>query len=121
MSLTYVSLCDGIGAVHVAWQPLGWRCQWVSEINGYADAVVKHHWNLPNLGDMTKITEENTDGYGDIDIVVGGPPCVAYPEVIVIPKFKRILRTCWDFGQKHRNNKIASAGVCIVCLLIVDK
>ena len=55
MPLTYASLCDGIGAVYVAWQPLGWRCAWTSEIEPFACSVVEHHWNLPNLGDMTKI------------------------------------------------------------------
>ena len=40
MCLTYVSLCDGIGAVHAAWAPLGWRCAWVSEIEPFPIAVV---------------------------------------------------------------------------------
>jgi len=30
--LNYVSVCDGIGAVHAAWRPLGWHCSWTSEI-----------------------------------------------------------------------------------------
>ena len=78
MSIVYASLCDGIGAAHVAWAPLGWRCAWTSEIEPFACAVVEHHWNLPNLGDMMKITEDRTDGYGDIDLVAGGTPCQSF-------------------------------------------
>jgi hypothetical protein len=36
--LTYASLCDGIGAVHAVWAPLGWRYAWVSEIDPFACA-----------------------------------------------------------------------------------
>ena len=52
----YASVCDGIGAVHVAWQPLGWECAWTSEIEPFPAAVVEHHFpgNM-NLGDMTNI------------------------------------------------------------------
>jgi DNA (cytosine-5)-methyltransferase 1 len=78
MHLTYVSLCDGIGAVHVAWRPLGWRCAWVSEIEPFPNAVVEHRWGLPNLGDMTLITEEMVHGYGAVDLVAGGTPCQSF-------------------------------------------
>ena len=52
----YASVCDGIGAIHVAWQPLGWECAWTSEIEPFPTAVVEHHFpgNM-NLGDMTNI------------------------------------------------------------------
>ena len=78
MPLIYASLCDGIGAVHVAWAPLGWRCAWTSEIEPFACAVVEHHWNLPNLGDMTKITEEGIHGLDQLDLIVGGTPCQSF-------------------------------------------
>jgi len=78
MSIVYASLCDGIGAAHVAWQPLGWRCAWTSEIEPFAAAIVEHHWNLPNLGDMTRITEEMIHGREQLDLVVGGTPCQSF-------------------------------------------
>lgn len=78
MTLAYASVCDGIGAAHVAWAPLGWRCAWTSEIDPFPAAVVDHHWNLPNLGDMTTITEDQTDAHGAIDLLVGGTPCQSF-------------------------------------------
>ena len=41
--IAYASLCDGIGAAHAAWAPLGWRCAWTSEIEPFACSVVEHH------------------------------------------------------------------------------
>lgn len=76
--MRYASVCDGIGAVHVAWQPLGWRCSWTSEIEPFPAAVVEHHWGLDNLGDMTRITEEVLDGRGPIEVLVGGTPCQSF-------------------------------------------
>ncbi len=76
--MRYASVCDGIGAAHVAWQPLGWECAWTSEIEPFPAAVVDHHWKLKNLGDMTKLTEEMLHGCGPIDLLVGGTPCQSF-------------------------------------------
>ena len=78
MPLTYASVCDGIGAVHVAWQPLGWRCAWISEIEPFANAVVEHHWGFENIGDMTLLTEERLNGRTNINLLVGGTPCQSF-------------------------------------------
>jgi len=74
--LKYASVCDGIGAAHVAWQPLGWQCQWTSEIEPFPVAVVEHHYGFRNLGDMTAITEEMLDA--PVDLLVGGTPCQSF-------------------------------------------
>jgi DNA (cytosine-5)-methyltransferase 1 len=74
--LKYASVCDGIGAAHVAWQPLGWQCQWTSEIEPFPAAVVEHHYGFRNLGDMTAITEEMLDE--PVDLLVGGTPCQSF-------------------------------------------
>jgi DNA (cytosine-5)-methyltransferase 1 len=76
--MRYASVCDGIGAAHVAWQPLGWECAWTSEIEPFPAAVVDHHWKLKNLGDMTKLTEEMLNEQGPIDLLVGGTPCQSF-------------------------------------------
>ncbi len=76
--MKYASVCDGIGAAHVAWSGLGWDCKWTSEIEPFPAAVVERHFNLPNVGDMTAITEEMLDGYGTIDLLVGGTPCQSF-------------------------------------------
>jgi len=74
--MRYASVCDGIGAAHVAWQPLGWQCQWTSEIEPFPAAVVEHHYGFRNLGDMTAITEEMLDE--PVDLLVGGTPCQSF-------------------------------------------
>ena len=76
--MRYASVCDGIGAAHVAWQPLGWECAWTSEIEPFPAAVVDHHWRLKNLGDMTKLTEEMLDECGPISLLCGGTPCQSF-------------------------------------------
>jgi DNA (cytosine-5)-methyltransferase 1 len=76
--MKYASVCDGIGAVHVAWQPLGWECAWTSEIDPFPAAVVEHHYRFKNLGDMTKITKEMLDEQGAVDVLVGGTPCQSF-------------------------------------------
>jgi DNA (cytosine-5)-methyltransferase 1 len=76
--MRYASVCDGIGAVHVAWQPLGWECAWTSEIEPFPAAVVEHHFGFANVGDMTKITEEMLNEHGPVDLLVGGTPCQSF-------------------------------------------
>ncbi len=76
--MRYASVCDGIGAAHVAWKPLGWQCSWTSEIEPFPAAVVEAHFGFPNVGDMTKITEEMLDEHGPVDLLVGGTPCQSF-------------------------------------------
>jgi DNA (cytosine-5)-methyltransferase 1 len=76
--MRYASVCDGIGAAHVAWQPLGWQCSWTSEIEPFPAAVVEHHFGFANVGDMTKITEEMLHEHGPVDLLVGGTPCQSF-------------------------------------------
>jgi DNA (cytosine-5)-methyltransferase 1 len=88
--LQYSSVCSGIEAVSLAWQPLGWQAAWFSEIDPFACAVLAYHYPaVPNLGDMTQIAGRVLAGEVPApDILVGGTPCQAYPEEIVIPRFK---------------------------------
>jgi len=74
----YASVCDGIGAAHVAWKPLGWECAWTSEIEPFPSAVVDERWKLKNVGDMTKLTEEQLQHEGPISLLVGGTPCQSF-------------------------------------------
>jgi len=74
--MRYASVCDGIGAAHVAWQPLGWDCRWTAEIDPFPSAVVGQRWGFENRGDMTKFKEWN-DGTS-IDLLVGGTPCQSF-------------------------------------------
>jgi DNA (cytosine-5)-methyltransferase 1 len=52
--IRYGSVCDGMGAAHVASSGLGWECRWLAEIDPVASAVTAHHYpDVPNLGDIT--------------------------------------------------------------------
>ncbi len=74
--MRYLSLFSGIEAATQAWQPFGWECVAVSEIEPFPCAVLEHHYpNVPNLGDVTKITEQQIKDLGQIDLVVFGSPC----------------------------------------------
>jgi DNA (cytosine-5)-methyltransferase 1 len=54
--MNYGSVCSGIEAASVAWEPLGWKPAWFAEIEKFPSAVLPAHWpDVANLGDMTKI------------------------------------------------------------------
>lgn len=73
--LTYGSVCSGIEATSVAWEPLGFKPKWFAEIDAFPSAVLAYHFpHVPNLGDFTKIGEE----HGPVDVLVGGTPCQSF-------------------------------------------
>jgi len=73
--ITFGSICSGIEAATVAWQPL-----WYSEIDAFPSALLQHHYpETPNLGDMCDIPAKILSG--DIpapDVVCGGCPCQSF-------------------------------------------
>lgn len=74
--MRFLSLFSGIEAASVAWVPLGWECVAVAEIEPFPSAVLKHHYpKVPNLGDVTKITQQQIEALGHIDVVIYGFPC----------------------------------------------
>jgi len=76
--MKYLSVCSGIEAASVAWEPLGWTPLAFSEIEPFPAAVLKHHWpEVPNHGDMTKYEQWNIPG-GTVDLLVGGTPCQSF-------------------------------------------
>lgn len=78
--VTYGSVCSGIESASVAWEPLGMKAAWLSEIEPFPCAVLAHHWpRVPNLGDMTTIADYIRCGMVSAPpILVGGTPCQAF-------------------------------------------
>ena len=78
--MNYGSVCSGIEAASKAWEPLGWKPAWFSEIEPFPSAVLAHHWpEVTNLGDMTKIADAVRAGEVEAtDVLVGGTPCQAF-------------------------------------------
>jgi DNA (cytosine-5)-methyltransferase 1 len=74
--MIYGSVCSGIEAATVAWEPLGWKPSFFSEIEAFPRAVLRHHYpNVPLHGDFTTIKENE---YEPIQLLVGGTPCQSF-------------------------------------------
>ena len=74
--MNYGSICSGIESASVAWKPLGWKCQFLSEIDAFPRAVLQHHYpDVPLHGDFTTIQKGD---YGAISLLVGGTPCQSF-------------------------------------------
>ena len=74
--MRYISLCDGIGAAHEAWAPLGWVCVARAEIEPFPLAVTAQRQPGPKeLGDVSNITEDDIALLGPVDLVIFGSPC----------------------------------------------
>lgn len=80
MNMKFGSVCSGIEAASMAWNPLGWEASWLAEIEPFPSAVLKHHYpDTPNYGDMTLLPDMVLRG--DIeapDVLVGGTPCQSF-------------------------------------------
>ena len=73
--MTYGSVCSGIEAVTVAWEPLGFRPAWFAEIDPFCSALLAHYYpDVPNLGDFTAIQDIRSP----IDILAAGTPCASF-------------------------------------------
>lgn len=79
-NITFGSVCSGIEAASVAWDPLGWSADWLAEIEPFPAAVLKHHYpDTPNYGDMTLLPDMVLNGEIDApDVLVGGTPCQSF-------------------------------------------
>ena len=78
--MKFGSVCSGIEAASVAWHPLGWTAAWLSEIEPFPCAVLKHHYpDVPNYGDMSLLPEKILSGEVEApDLFCGGTPCQAF-------------------------------------------
>ena len=80
MIKTVGSICSGIEAASVAWNPLGLSFQWFSEIAPFPSRVLKEKFpNIPNIGDMNNIPTSIMNGEITApDLICGGTPCQAF-------------------------------------------
>jgi DNA (cytosine-5)-methyltransferase 1 len=78
--MKFLSICSGIEAASVAWEPLGWEAAAFSEIEPFPSAVLAHHYpDVPNLGDMLTLPERIRGGKAPApDLLCGGTPCQAF-------------------------------------------
>ena len=80
MSFSFGSVCSGIEAASVAFQPLGWSPAWFSEIDSFPSELLKQRFpNVKNLGDMNTLPERIRAGEIEApDLLCGGTPCQAF-------------------------------------------
>ncbi|MDF0706292.1 DNA cytosine methyltransferase [Flagellimonas okinawensis] len=78
--LTFGSVCSGIEASQLAFNPFGFEQLWSSEIAEFPSKVLEHHFpDISNVGDMINIP--NLILNKDIeapDLFCGGTPCQAF-------------------------------------------
>ena len=79
-ALRFGSVCSGIEAASVAFNPLGWEAAWFSEIEKFPSSVLAHRFpDVPNLGDMTLLPDLILAGTVEApDVLCGGTPCQAF-------------------------------------------
>jgi DNA (cytosine-5)-methyltransferase 1 len=77
LPVRYLSVCSGVEAASVAWEPLGWRPVAFAELAPFPAAVLAHRFPLVrNLGDLLKI--DGSEWRGKTNVLVGGTPCQAF-------------------------------------------
>lgn len=78
--ITFGSVCSGIEAAQLAFNPYGLKQVWSSEIAEFPCKVLEHHFpHVPNVGDMTNIPQLILDKkYIAPDLFCGGTPCQAF-------------------------------------------
>ena len=80
MEIRFGSVCSGIEAASVAWNPIGWKAAWFSEIEPFPCELLKYHYpDVINYGDMTTLPERILSGEVEApDVFCGGTPCQAF-------------------------------------------
>jgi DNA (cytosine-5)-methyltransferase 1 len=78
--MRFLSVCSGIEAASVAWEPLGWKASGFAEIEPFPCAVLAHHYpDVPNHGDMMLLPSKIRAGEVEApDLLCGGTPCQAF-------------------------------------------
>jgi DNA (cytosine-5)-methyltransferase 1 len=72
----YIALFAGVAPHTAAFREIGWECVAFSEIEPFPCAVLAYRFpEIPNLGDIRKITEAQIKSLGHVDAVLFGFPC----------------------------------------------
>jgi DNA (cytosine-5)-methyltransferase 1 len=76
--MRYFSVCSGIEAASIAWEPLGWTPVGFAEIEPFPCEVLKRRWpHVKNYGNLENFQSWDIPT-GSVDVIVGGPPCQAF-------------------------------------------
>ena len=76
--MNYISVCSGIEAATVAWEPLGWKALAYSDIDSFCQEFLRYRYpEVPLYSDFTEINAEDFN-HQSIDLLVGGTPCQSF-------------------------------------------
>lgn len=78
--VTFGSVCSGIEAASVAWNPIGWDAAWFSEVEPFPCAVLAaKHPHVANVGDLRTVPGlVRSTQLPAPDILCGGTPCQSF-------------------------------------------
>lgn len=78
--MRFGSVCSGVEAASLAWEPLGWTPAWFAEVDPFCSKLLAYRWpHVPNLGDITRADfAERAAALGPVDVLVGGTPCQSF-------------------------------------------
>lgn len=78
--MRYLSVCSGVEAASVAWEPMGWTPVGFCEVDPFCSAVLRHRWpTVENFGDFRSLIHaDRTVQPGTVDMLVGGTPCQSF-------------------------------------------
>lgn len=74
--MKFGSVCSGIEAASVAWEPLGWSPQFFAENDQHPSRVLARRFpGVPNFGDMNEFRKWPE---ASVDVLAGGTPCQSF-------------------------------------------
>ena len=78
--MRFGSVCSGVEAASLAFNPLGLEAAWFAEIEPFPCALLAERFpHVPNLGDMTTLPARILSGEVEApDLFCGGTPCQAF-------------------------------------------
>ena len=77
--MKYFSVCSGMEAATVAWEPLGWECEGLCDFASFPQKVLKHLYpDVPFYSNMLNLLNDEKFKKTNFDVFVGGTPCQAF-------------------------------------------
>ncbi len=77
--MKYFSVCSGMEAATVAWEPLGWECEGLCDFASFPQKVLKHLYpDVPFYSNMLNLLDDEKFKKNNFDVFVGGTPCQAW-------------------------------------------
>lgn len=77
--MKYFSVCSGMEAASVAWEPLGWECEGLCDFASFPQKVLKHLYpDVPFYSNMLNLLDDEKFKKNSFDVFVGGTPCQAF-------------------------------------------